>query len=430
MKYLKLSLSTFVAASCFITVANAHSGEFCTLANAALLKNHNITALRHAGDAANERIIQAKNANGAKFNLLANLQAYSARQGSKTINTDATLSLSYGQTLYDSGLSDALTQKARGGSELLNLDIAASSQDTILKVAREYVTYLQNIQLLALHKKNMANSNKQLSNIEDKFAASEATQQELSMVQSQVRQSMSKMLRAKAQVLLARVKLLSLTNKKPNGSDRAFLPTLLNKTPKSRSAAIIAAKNNSIEIGKTDIQIDMAQSEILAQEAAMGPTIQVSGRFGFGKIASNTGAAGQVGLSFSVPLFSSDVLDSRVREAKAMLASARARRAYMTELSKQNVSASFEIAQSLEQSINILPKAIRAEEAAISSLEQSLASSFIPIAELLLVKNSVFELKVSLINLKFERYFGNLDLLNSIGQLQDMNTLHKVGLCR
>lgn len=430
MKFLKLSMATLVAASCFVSTAQAHNGEFCVLAKSALHKNHNLQSIRHQLEASGERIIQSENVNGPKLDLLANLSAYSARQGSTTIDTNATLALSYSQTLYDSGLSEARVGQANSNKQLLNLDLTSSSRDTIVEVARGYVNFIKNIQLLSLSRKNLGNINEQLRNIEDKFAASEATQQELSLVKSRVRQAMSDMLRAKAQVLIARVKLLTLTNKKPVGNDSGFMKSLLTNIPRSRSAAIDMARANSIEIDKTGIAIDAAQFEIQAQEAGLGPNVQLSASFGVGKIAANTGAAGRVGLALTLPLYSSGVLESKVREAKAMLAAARARRAYMTELSKQNVSSAYEIARSIKQSLAILPQAIREEEAAISSLEQSLARSFISTADVLLAKNSLFELRKSLVNLRFERYFGNLELLNSVGQLQSVASLHTVGLCK
>lgn len=430
MKFFKLSMATLVAASCFVGTAYAHNGEFCVLAKSALHKNHNLEAIRRQLEASDERIVQSNNINGPKLDLLANLAAYSAAQGSQNIDTNATLGLNYSQTIYDSGFSDARIGQANSNKQLINLDLAASSRDTIVGVARGYVNFIKNIQLLSLSRKNLGNTNEQLRNIQDKFAASEATQTELSLVKSRVRQAMSDMLRAKAQVLIARVKLLTLTNKTPVGSDGGFMKSLLTNIPRSRNAAIEMARANSIEIGQTDIAIDAAQYEIKAQEAGLGANVKVSASLGFGKIDDDSGVAGRVGLALTLPLYSSGVLESKVREAKAMLAAARARRAYMTELSKQNVSVAYEVSKSIKQSLAILPQAIREEEAAIASLEQSLARSFISTADVLLAKNSIFQLRKSLVQLKFERYSGNLELLNSMGQLQSVASLHTAGLCK
>lgn len=430
MKFFKLSMAIFVAASCLTSTAYAQNGEFCVLAKSALHKNYNLESIRRQLEASDERIIQRESTNGPNLGLLANLSAYSREQGSTTIDTSSTLGLNYSQTLYDSGLSDARVGQANSNKQLLNLDLTASSRDTIVEVARGYVNFIKNIQLLSLSRKNLGNINEQLHNIEDKFAASEATQQELSLVKSRVRQAMSDMLRTKAHVLLSRVRLLTLTNKEPIGDDRAFMKSLLTNVPGSRSAAIEMARANSIEIDKTGIAIDAAQFEIKAQEASLGANVQVSASIGFGKIDDDTGIASRVGLALTLPLYSSGVLESKVREAKAMLASARARRAYMTELSKQSVSVAYEVTKSIKESLAILPEAIREQEAAIASLEQSLARSFISTADVLLAKNSIFELRKSLVNLRFERYLSNLELLKSVGQLQSVANLHSVGLCK
>lgn len=416
--------------SVFTAVSTVQAAEFCTLASAALQKNQGLHAIRHQLDASQERIIQADNINGPKLDLLASLSAYTANQGSKTINKDGNIGISYTQTIYDHGLADAYQKQARSNNELVNLELAASSQQAIVDVANQYVQYLQNIQLLALHRKNIANTSEQFNNTEEKFAASQATQQELMLVKSRLRQAMSEMLRAKAQVILSRVRLLGLSNRSPKGNDGQFLRSLLSKIPRSKSSAVAAAQRNSIEIGQTDVAIDVATSEVLAQEASLGPKVQISARAGYGRIGINQGFAGQVGVDFSMPLYSSDVLQSKVREAKANLAAARARRAYSMELAKQTVSANFEISKNIRQSITILPEAIRAEEAAIRSLEESLASSLIPVAEILLVKSSLFELKKGLINLKFERYLANLSLLNTVGHLKSMDAMRNIGLCR
>lgn len=426
---MKKSFGIITIIACFFSGSAVQAAEFCTLANAALQKNQGLLAIRHQLDASKERIIQTQNINGPKLDLLASLSAYTANQGSKTINKDGNIALSYSQTLYDHGLASAFEKQARSNDELLNLELAASGQQTIIEVANQYLQYQQSIQVLALHRKNVANTNEQFKNSEDKFAASQATQQELMLVKSRLRQAMSEMLRAKAQVILSRVKLLSLSNKNAKGNDGRFLRTLLNKMPYSKGSAIETAQRNSIEIEQTDVAIDIANSEVLAQEASLGPKVQVSARAGFGRIGINEGFAGQVGLDFSMPLYSSDVLQSKVREAKANLAAARAKRAYSMELAKQTVSANYEIAKNIRQSIAILPEAIRAEEAAIRSLEASLASSLIPVAEILLVKSSLFELKKGLINLKFERYFANLSLLNTVGHLKTMDTVRNIGLC-
>lgn len=426
----KFMLPILMGATSLMSVSAAQAAEFCTIANAAVQKNQGLTAILHQLDASKERIFQAKNVNGPKLDLLAGLSAYTARQGSSDITKDGNISLSYSQTIYDHGQAKALEAQAVGNDKLLGLDLAASRQQIIVEVATLYVQHMQNIQLLALHRKNIANTSEQFRNTEEKFAASQTTQQELMLVKSRLRQAMSEMLRAKAQVILTRVKLLSLSNRTPQGSDGGFLATLLRKMPSSKRSAVATAQQNSIEIDQTDVAIDIASSAVLAQEAAMGPKLALSAQAGFGKIGVNKGFAGQVGLNFSMPLYSSGVLDSRVREAKANLAAARARRAYSFELSKQNVAASYEISKNIKQSIAILPEAIRAEEAAIRSLEESLASSLIPIAEILLVKNSLFELKKGLINLRFERYLANLSLLNTVGHLKSMDTIRNIGLCR
>ncbi|PCI86197.1 MAG: hypothetical protein COB24_10250 [Hyphomicrobiales bacterium] len=430
MNFIKLSMATFVATACLISTAYARNGEFCELAESALYKNYNLESIRQQLNASDERIIQSKNVNGPKLTLLGNLLAYSEEQGSTNITNNATLALSYSQTLYDSGLNDARLGQANGNKQLLNLDLAAGSRDTIVEVARAYVNFVKNIQLLSLGRKNLGNINEQLHNVEDKFAASEATQQELSLVKSRVRQATSNMLRAKAEVLLSRVKLMALTNKEAIGDDSGFMKSLLTNIPSSSSAAIETARANSIEIDKTGIAIDVAQFEIAAQEASLGANVQVTASFGFGKVDDDTGVASRVGLALNLPLYSSGVLESKVREAKATLAAARARRAFMTELSKQNVRVAFEITKSIQQSLAILPEAIREQEAAIASLEQSLARSFISTADVLLAKNSVFELRKSLVQLRFERYSSNLELLNSIGKLQSVASLNTVGLCK
>lgn len=411
-------------------VSSVHAAEFCSIATAAVQKNQGLHVLRHQLDASQERIIQARNINGPKLDLLASLSAYTAQQGSTKINRDGSIALSYSQTIYDHGAAKALENQAIGNKKLLELDMAASEQRTIVEVATLYVQHLQNIELLALHRKNIANTNEQYQNTQEKFAASQTTQQELMLVKSRLRQAMSEMLRAKAQVILSQVRLLGLSNKKPRGNDGGFLRQLLNKVPNSKSSAIAIAHQNSIEIDQTDIAIDIASSAILAQEAALGPKVQITAQAGFGRLGVNQGYAGQVGINLTLPLYSSDVLQSRVREAKANLAAARAQRAYSMELAKQTVAASYEITKNIKQSIAILPEAIRAEESAIRSLEESLASSLIPVAEILLVKNSLFELKKGLINLKFERYMANLGLLNSVGHLKSIDSMRNIGLCR
>lgn len=430
MNVMRLSFATLAAIGCFFSVSVANAAEFCSLANAALQKNQGLEAIRHQLDASKERVYQSLNINGPKLDLLASLSAYTSKQGSTSINKDGSISLSYSQTLYDHGQAEALQRQARGNQELVKLDLAANSQQTIIEVANLYVQYLQNIQLLALHRKNIANTNEQYKNTEEKFAASQTTQQELMLVKSRLRQAMSEMLRAKAQVTVSRVKLLGISNKTAHGNDGGFLRSLLNKVPSSKRAAVATAQSNSIEIDQTDIAIEIATSEVLAQEASLGPKLQISAQAGYGRIGVNQGFAGQVGLNFNMPLYNSGILDSRVREAKANLAAARARRAFSMELSKQTVAANYEIAKNIRQSIAILPEAIRAEEAAIRSLEESLASSLIPVAEILLVKSSLFELKKGLINLKYERYFANLSLLNTVGHLKSMDAMRNIGLCR
>lgn len=430
MKFVKKTTSVFAVIIGLNAFNVAHAAEFCTLATAALQKNHSLSAVRHQLSASKEKIFQSQNMNGPKLDLLANLSAYTAQQGSSEIDTNGTLAIKYSQTLFDNGYNKALTEQATSNSKMVGLELAVNSQKTILEIATNYVQYLQNTQLLMLHRSNMTTTNKQLQITKDKFDASAATQQELSLVESRVRQAMSAMLRAKSQVILSRVRLISLTNKTPRGTDIRFLQNLINKMPKNIRSAIATAQKNSIEVGQTNIAIDSANAEVSAQKALLGPKLQISGNFGIGKIGANKGAAGQVGLDFSMPLYNGDVLNSKVREAKAMLAAARARRAYAVEMSKQTVVASYEISKSINQSILILPEAIKAEEEAIRSLEESIASSFISISELLLVKNSLFELKKGLINLRFERYLANVNLLNSLGYLKSMNSVKKRGLCR
>lgn len=212
------------------------------------------------------------------------------------------LGLSYSQTLFNSGASDAAILGAQATYEAAAQGARNVEQNVLLSVAQAYVNVLTNRRIVQIRQENIGFVRAQLQSARDRLELGEGTQLDVAQAQASLAQAEASYQGALNNLRLAEANYVRWVGREPRNLSSSFNYSGL--IPSSLEAAIAAATANHPALLASAAQIRAAQHSFDETVASFGPTLSVNGQAGLGGFTTNTVASqASVSLRLSVPIF-------------------------------------------------------------------------------------------------------------------------------
>ncbi|MBD8064885.1 TolC family outer membrane protein [Devosia sp. PTR5] len=265
-----------------------------------------------------ENIAQAKSGKlptiGASISGSQNL---SLNNGDWTSSQSLTTGLSYNQTIFDNGQTDAQIEAARAGAEAAEYQIRNTEQNVLLEVVQAYMNVLSGRQLVALRQENINFYQAQLQSARDRLEVGEGTRIDVAQAEARLAQG-----QASYRSAVGGLETSVATFQRYVGAKPGSLSTTHNFNrliPRSLDAAISEAETGHPAILAAKAAIRAAQAGSDVAEASFGPTAKMTGQIGTSWTGPNggprDGITGSLGFNITVPIYAGGAIGSSIRKA-------------------------------------------------------------------------------------------------------------------
>ncbi|MDB5561209.1 MAG: hypothetical protein JWN11_627 [Hyphomicrobiales bacterium] len=229
------------------------------------------------------------------------------------------LGLSYSQTLFDNGKTDATIAQAQALTEVATQALRNEEQNVLLSVVNAYMSVIRDTQLVQLRSDNVKFFQTQVNSAQDRLRLGEGTKIDVSQAQASMASGVASYKSAIASLQTSQASYARwVGHKAKNLSDSYNYGNLL--APSIEQATSLAdARHPAILSAKAAIHA--AQAGLDAADAAFGPSLSVLGTlcglgcFGNGFPKDPGGIGGNVKLTLSIPIYAGGALGASSRQA-------------------------------------------------------------------------------------------------------------------
>ncbi len=302
-----------IAAMSFAAVAEAES-----LADAiamAYSQNPGLGRARAQQRATDEGYVQTRSNFGPALSLSAS-QSYSDRgQNFAGDRSFQTVGLSASQTIFASGGLSASLEASKASVRAGQEDLRSTESSLLLNVVSVYTAVRRDQDALRISQDNYDVLKGQLDQTQAQFEAGQLTRTDVAQSQARLSASAAGLASAQAQLDSDRASYIAIVGQAPTALDP--VPDLPG-VPVDFNTALSSAEKNNPDLAAAQYADDAAAARVKVERSAFGPTVGLSVNAGKSGTAGHLGSALEdtsATVRVSVPLFSSGLNGSRVRQA-------------------------------------------------------------------------------------------------------------------
>ncbi len=336
--------------------------------------------------------------------------------------TDLGVTLTLDLLLYDFGRTayrvDAAKESVLATRQLLR----GIEQDVLLRAVSAYLDVRRNGEFVALRENNLRLLRQELRAARDRFEVGEVTRTDVAQAEARLAEARSGLAAAQGNLQQAIEEYRAAVGRAP-GSLQAprALPDLSGTVEQSRAVAL----RNHPSILEVQHQVASADLTILAAEAAMKPTVSLTGRSGLREDvdSSDFSRTGSIGVSVSGPIYRGGLLSSAKRRAMALRDSQRGN-LHTVKLAIDrdvgNAYANLRAAQAVQRSSR---EQVRAARVAFRGVREEAKLGARTTLDVLNAEQSLLDAQTNLISADTDVIIAAYTVLASIGELtaQDLN---------
>lgn len=308
-----------VAATSLLALAMAGVAQAESLQDAiamAYSQNPTLARARAQQRATDEGYVQTRSNLGPSVGLSASQTYYDHNQGGGN-RSFQTLGFSANQTLFASGGLSSQLDASKATVESGQENLRSTESSILLNVISVYTAVRRDQEALEISQANYDILKKQLDQTQAQFEAGQLTRTDVAQSQARLSASAAGLAAAQAQLDSDRASYTAVVGQAPTALDPVpDLPGL----PADFNAALDTAEKNNPDLASAQFAADAASARVKTARSAFGP------RVGLAVTSGQSGIAGHLGnyqdtqetsatVNLSIPLFSSGLNGSRVREA-------------------------------------------------------------------------------------------------------------------
>jgi outer membrane protein len=228
------------------------------------------------------------------------------------------LGLSYSQTLFDNGKTDATISQAQALTEVATQGLRNEEQNVLLSVVNAYMSVIRDTQLVQLRSDNVKFYQTQVTSAQDRLRLGEGTKIDVSQAQASLASGVASYKAAIASLQTSQASFARWVGHKARNLSGSYDYGSLIAPSIEAATAQADARHPAILSAKAAIRA--AQSGVDAAESAFGPSLALVGNlcglgcFG-GGIPGTGGISGSVKLTLTIPIYAGGALGASVRQA-------------------------------------------------------------------------------------------------------------------
>lgn len=337
-----------------------------------------------------------------------------------SVSNTISASLSAELTIFDNGQTKLAIETAKEAvlgtrQQLINVE-----QQVLLRAVEAYLEVQRAIENVALRENNVRLIAQELRAAQERFEVGEVTRTDTSLAEARLAAARSQLAAAEGALTVAREEYLSVVGRLPGRLEPLrSLPNL----PGSVEAAKAIAVREHPQVKSVQHQVAAAELNILRAEAAMKPTVNLTGRLtvteGINSDRFNRG--GTVGIEAGGPIYQGGRLTSLVRQAMANRDSSRGQLHQVIDQVSQNVGNAYAQLRIARASLDSTDRQVRAATVAFRGVREEAALGARTTLDVLNAEQELLNARSAAISAEVDENIAAYRVLSTLGRLTATN---------
>ncbi len=408
--------------------APAHAETLADALSLAYQTNPTLQAERARVRALDETFVQARSGRGPQVSVeagVSGVDALSRRDlagfgiAGTNVNSDTEATASYGvsasQSLYQGGRVRAQMDAASAAIDAGRATLYSVEQSVLVDVVRAYVNVRRDERVIDIRRNNMEVLSRQLQAAQDRFEVGEITRTDVAQAQARLAGATSLLQAARAELSTSRAVYERVVGQAPGAlQPEPPLPPL----PATIEDAVDTAVSRNPQVQAARFAEEAARADIRAARANRRPQVGVGlgaqrqdGLLTGGSDLDTASVSGTV----TIPLFTSGLNSSRVRQAREAASQARLQMHVAERAVRESVAAAYAGFLAANAQITSFEEQVRATELAFEGVEEEARVGLRTTLDVLDAEQELLNARLSLTDARRDAYVAGFGLLQAIG---------------
>jgi outer membrane protein len=339
-----------------------------------------------------------------------------------TSSTDATLAISADLLLYDFGQSDFQIEATKETVLATRQTLRSIEQQVLLRAVRAFMNVRRNMEFVSLRENNLRLLRQELQAARDRFDVGEVTRTDVAQAEARLAEAQSGLAGARGDLKQA-VEEFRVAVGRPPGDLRQ--PRQLPDLSGDEDAAKAIAVRKHPDVLKERHDVAAAELTVKAAEAAMKPSISLTGRIGASEElggADHT-RSGSLGVEMRGPIYQGGLLSSVKRQAMARRDAQRGALHLSRLQVAQDVGNAYAVLRAARATQAASREQVRAAEVAFRGAREEAKLGARTTLDVLDAEQDLLDARVRVVSTQADLYIAAYQVLAARGELtvKDLN---------
>ena len=333
-----------------------------------------------------------------------------------TVSNTISANISANLTVYDNGQNRLAIDTSKEAVLGTRQSLINVEQQVLLSAVEAFMEVRRASENVALRQNNVRLISQELRAARERFEVGEVTRTDTSLAEARLAAARSQLASAEGSLSIAREQYLAVVGRLPGPLQTPrSLPTL----PATVDAAKAIAVREHPQIRSVQHQVAAAELNILRAEAAMRPSVRLTGRLsvteGFNN--DNFTRGGSVGIEAGGPIYQGGLLSSIARQAMANRDASRGQLHQVIDQVAQNVGNTYAQLRIAQASLESSERQVRAATVAFRGVREEAALGARTTLDVLDAEQELLDARTNQISAQVDQSIAAYRVLSSLGRL-------------
>ncbi|WP_371227189.1 TolC family outer membrane protein [Roseovarius sp. 2305UL8-3] len=331
-------------------------------------------------------------------------------------STDANIGITASLLLYDFGRTEFQIGASQETVLATRQALVSVEQQVLLRAVQAYMNVRRNSRFVSLRENNLRLLNQELRAARDRFEVGEVTRTDVALAEARLASAQSGLAAAQGDLLQAIEEFRSAVGRKPGSLQ---VPRRIPNLKGDVEAAKAVAVRKHPDILRAQRDIAAAELNILAADAAMKPSLSLTGRLAAGEevYGDDYSRTGSVGLSVTGPIYQGGALSATKRRAMAQRDNLRAQLHLVRLDVMQNVGNAYASLRAARAGVAASQQEVRAARVAFEGVREEAKLGARTTLDVLDSEQDLLDAEANLISAEADAFIASYAVLSAMGEL-------------
>ena len=339
-----------------------------------------------------------------------------AGRTTSTASTDVNLGITASLLLYDFGQTKLSVEATKETVLATRQTLVSIEQQVLLRAVQAYMNVIRNGEFVALRESNLRLLGQELRAARDRFEVGEVTRTDVAQAEARLAAAQSGLAAAQGDLVQAVEEFRAATGRKPG---KLRTPTRQPRLSDKVDGAKAIAVRSHPDMLKVQHDVAAADLNILVADAAMKPSVNLTGRLAVGEELGEKGftRGGSFGVGVTGPIYRGGQLSAAKRQAIAQRDSQRGALHLTRHQVLQDVGSTFANLRAARASREASREEVRAATVAFRGVREEVKLGARTTLDVLDSEQELLNARANLISNDADVYIAAYAVLAAMGQL-------------